>query len=57
MARRLEVGLADAEVDDVLALCGQRGGAGEHGKGVFFAQAVEGGDRLEHFVTSVAVLA
>ena len=49
MSRRLEVGLADAEVDDVLARCGQRGGAGKHGKGVFFAQPVEGGDCVEHF--------
>ena len=31
-----------------LPCCGQRGGAGKHGKGVLFAQAVEGGDGLEH---------
>src|SRR5690606_5322263 len=36
------------EVDDVLAGLRQRGGAGEHGEGIFLAEAVEGGDGLEH---------
>src|SRR5690606_6544137 len=49
MAWRLEVRLADAEIDNVLACRGKRGGAGKHGEGVLFAQSVEGGDRLEHF--------
>ena len=44
-----EVGLADAEIDDVAALRGQRGGAGEHGEGVLLADPVEGGDGVEHF--------
>ena len=45
---RLEVGLADAEIDDVLALRGKRGGARQHGEGVLLAEAVEGGDGVEH---------
>ncbi len=49
MLRRLEVGLADAEIDDVLALLLQGGGACKDGKGIFFAETVEGGYRLEHF--------
>ena len=44
---RAEIGLADAEIDDVAALRGKRIGAGEHGEGVLFADAVEGGDGLE----------
>ena len=46
--RRAEVRLADAEIDDVLAGCRKRGGAGKHGEGIFLADAVEGGNRLEH---------
>jgi hypothetical protein len=46
--RRAEVGLADTEIDDVAALRRQIHGAREHGEGVFFADAVEGGNGLEH---------
>jgi hypothetical protein len=38
MFGRLEIGLADAEVDDVLALRRQRLRAREHGKGRFGAE-------------------
>src|SRR4029077_11025813 len=38
---RLEVGLADAEVDDVAALGGERVGARQHREGVLLADAVE----------------
>ena len=38
---RAEIGLADAEIDDVAALRGQRIGARQHGEGVFLADAVE----------------
>ena len=37
--RRAEIGLADAEIDDVAALGGERRGAGEHREGVFLADA------------------
>ena len=43
-----EVGLADAEIDDVAALRRQRIGARQHGKGVFLAEAVEHGYGSEH---------
>ena len=46
-----EIRLADAEIDDVLALAGQLGGAGEHGKGVFLADAIEAGDGVQHGVS------
>ena len=45
---RAEVGLADAEIDDVAALRGERIGARQHGEGVFLADAVEGRDGLQH---------
>jgi hypothetical protein len=45
--RRAEIRLADAEIDDVAALRGERIGAGEHGEGVLLADAVEGGDGLQ----------
>ncbi len=48
VAGRREVGLADAEVDDVLALRGKGAGAGEDGEGVLFADAVEAGNGMEH---------
>ena len=40
---RAEIGLADAEIDDVLALALQFGGARQHGEGVLLADAGEGG--------------
>ena len=49
---RAEIRLADAEIDDVLALRGKRGGARQHGKGVFLADTVEGGNGLQHGVSS-----
>ena len=45
---RAEIGLADAEIDDVAALRLQLGGAGEHGEGVLLADPVEAGDGVEH---------
>src|SRR5690606_17062367 len=48
MAGRLEVRLADAEIDDVLACRGECCGAGKHGEGVLFAQPVEGSNCVEH---------
>ena len=49
---RAEIGLADAEIDDVAALRGQRVGARQHREGVFLADAVESGDGLEHILQS-----
>ena len=43
-----EIRLADAQIDDVAALGGQRGGPRQHGKGVFLADPVESGDGPEH---------
>src|SRR5271170_6796542 len=48
--RRAEVGLADAEIDDVAAGGDKMHGARQHGKGVLFADAVEGGDGFQHSV-------
>jgi len=48
--RGAKVGLADAEIDDVLALLRQRSCAGQNGKGILLAEAIEGGHGLEHFV-------
>ena len=45
---RLEVRLADAEVDDILAGGGQCGGAGEHLEGGFGAETVETVGEVEH---------
>ena len=45
---RAEVGLADAEIDDVAALRGERIGARQHREGVLLADAVEGRDRFQH---------
>ena len=46
--RRAEVGLADAEIDDVAALRDERVGAREHREGVLLADAIEGCDGAEH---------
>ncbi len=46
--RRTEIGLADAEADDIAALRRERVGAGEHGKGVFLADAIEGRNGFQH---------
>ena len=48
---RAEIRLADAEIDDVAALRGQRVGARQHGEGVFLADPVEGRDGLKHGVS------
>ena len=45
---RAEIGLADAEADDVAALGCERVGAGQHGEGVLLADAVERRDGLQH---------
>ena len=45
---RAEVGLADAEIDDVAALRLKLGGARQHGKGVLLADAVETRNRVKH---------
>ena len=45
---RAEVGLADAEIDDVAALRDELRGAREHGEGVLLADAVEGRNGLQH---------
>ena len=47
MLGRAEVRLADAEIDDVAALRRELIGAREHGEGVLFADAVEGGDGVQ----------
>ena len=49
--RRAEIGLADAEIDDVAALRDQGIGAGEHREGIFLADAVEGRDCTKHDCT------
>ena len=43
-----EIGLADAEVDDVAALRGKLGGARQHGEGVLLADAIERRDGPKH---------
>ena len=48
---RAEIGLADAEIDDVAALRDKRVGAGEHREGIFLADAVESRDGFQHGVT------
>src|SRR5215470_8943005 len=45
---RAEIGLADAEVDDVAPLRRERVGARQHGKGIFLADAIEGGNGFQH---------
>ena len=52
---RLEVGLADAEVDDVLALALQVGGAGQHLEGGLGAQALQVRHELQHGVSPFSV--
>ena len=42
-----EIGLANAQIDDVLALPLQFGGARQHGEGVFLADAGEGGGDMK----------
>ena len=46
MRRGREIGLADAQVDDVAPLRRQRIGAGQDGKGIFFPDAIKIRDRL-----------
>src|SRR5487761_1241173 len=45
---RAEIGLADAEVDDVAALGGKLRCAREHRERIFLADAIEGGDGFQH---------
>jgi hypothetical protein len=49
MLRRLEVGLADAEIDDIAALMSKCGGTSQHREGIFLAETIEGRNRVEHF--------
>ena len=46
--RRAEIGLADAEIDDVAALRGKLHRTCEHGERVFLADAIESRDGLQH---------
>src|SRR5262249_17325437 len=48
---RAEIGLADAEIDDVAALRRQRLGTRQHRKGGLFSDAVEGGNGFQHGTT------
>ena len=48
MAGGWEIRLADSEIDDVAALAGKFGRAGEDRKGVLLADAGEGGDDIQH---------
>ncbi len=48
---RAEIGLADAEIDDVAALRRERIGTRQHRKGVLLPDAVEGGNCSQHAVT------
>ena len=50
--RRAEVGLADAEIDDVAALRHELRGVRQHREGILLADAIERGDSLEHGVSS-----
>ena len=45
---RAEIGLADAEIDDVAALGGELGRPRQHREGVLLADAVEGRDGFQH---------
>ena len=51
MVGRAEIGLADAEVDDVLALGGKLGRPRQHGEGVLLADPVEAGDGVKQGVS------
>ena len=46
--RRAEIGLADAEIDDVAALRRKLRRARKHGESVFLAEPVEGGNGSQH---------
>ena len=48
--RRAEIGLADAEIDDVAALRHQQHGPRQHGEGILLADPIEGCDGLQHGV-------
>ncbi len=48
MVWRAEIRLADAQIDDVPALCRQFLRSGEHFKGGFGAEAVNRGSKLKH---------
>ena len=53
---RAEVRLADAEVDDVAALRGERLRARQHREGVLLADAIEIRDGLQHDVSSFVLV-
>ena len=56
VVRRAEIGLADAEIDDVLALTHEFGRAGKHGEGILFADPAEAGDGIKQRGSSGAGL-
>ena len=43
-----EIGLADAEIDDIAPLGGERVGARQHRKGILLPNAIEGGNGFQH---------
>ena len=49
---RAEIGLADAEIDDIAPLGGERVGARQHRKGILLSNAIEGGNGFQHVITS-----
>ena len=49
--RRAEIGLADAEIDDVAAGRRKLHGARQHGEGIFLTDAIESGDGFQHGVS------
>ena len=51
-----EIRLADAEIDDVAALRGERGGARQHREGVLLADAIEGRDGVQHGIRSLTAV-
>src|SRR5580700_4046314 len=52
--RRAEIGLADAEIDDVAALRHEQHRPRQHGEGVLLADPIEGCDGLQHGVPRVS---
>ena len=48
---RAEIGLADAEIDDVATLRGKRIGARQHRKRILLPDAVEGSNGFQHGMT------
>ncbi len=49
--RSAEIGLADAEIDDLATLRGERIGARQHRKRILLPDAVEGSNGFQHGMT------